>query len=155
MCLEDFLSNLDRYLASLLSGTQPSREAPSIIKSTATFPSKGTSLVRRGKMVAPPLAIPFWQRLGWKSVRTPKSGVRAWRGPLSTRFGSVIAQVESPHPNAYKVYILNLPMHLRDHPCFAPKGSRYAMHLHGKARSLSQVILEAEKELEKAWNRRS
>ena len=83
-------------------------------------------------------------------MRSTPPGPTTWRGPFATRKARLVGEIDSPHPGAYDIFILNLPHHLRNHQCFSEKGAgRWKMHMHHTPRSLDHAIRGAERELEK------
>ncbi|GEM_PF-5155730 len=105
-----------------------------------------------GRVVARSGSVPFWRMRGYRLVNSNLPGVRAWRGPLVTRYGQVITEIESAHPGQYGIFITNLPTHLHGHPCLPKSRNRWQMHVHGEFHNLDHVIFAAERELEHHWN---
>jgi hypothetical protein len=152
MNLEDILSisRIEAYINKQV-GSTPHRSVPS----KAVVPSSRVGIRATGmpgRIVVRSGSMSFWQMRGYRLVSSSLPGVRTWRGPLITRYGQVIADIESAHRGQYTIYIINLPTHLHGHPCLPKSGRRWQMHVHGALRGLDHVIFAAERELEQHWN---
>lgn len=148
--LNEIINKVDRFIKGQPENNkQPN---PSMSNRRARLHKTGLDRWHPGRIIARSASMPYWQMHGWKEVPSNSPGMRKWHGPLTTHFGEVTAEVESPHRGSYRLFVLDLPSHLQDHRCFARSAHRWEMHLHGTSINLDQYIYAAERELESHWH---